>query len=170
MYCLKKALFLLNAVNIRFGSSGSQVPVPDTSSLPVFTDNVLPSLLVHLGVLDLSRASSGLHDMFSTESDKLEKLLGKPDPTGDIVAALPKEPPIDGPTLSTEQAYILRAAAVDACEMIIEVAHSLDSAQVPNWFKDIKLPDLDMWLWSVAKDRSDYRRLPRFVLRDTVMF
>lgn len=76
-------------------------------------------------------------------------------------------PPTEGPILTTDQACVLRAAAVDACEMIVEKAHELNE---PCWLKDIELPKLDMWLWSIAKDRADYRRLERFVLRDTVFF
>ena len=40
----------------------------------------------------------------------------------------------------------------------------------PAWLKDLTLPDLNIWLWAVAKDRPDYRALPRFVLRNTPFF
>ena len=92
-----------------------------------------------------------------------------------MVAALPKSPPKDGPTLTEEQACRLRAAAVDACEMIVEAAHELavgkdHDGQSLEWMRDITLPDIDLWIWAVAKDRPDYRALERFVLRDTIMF
>ncbi|KAH8119355.1 hypothetical protein DFH11DRAFT_1564562 [Phellopilus nigrolimitatus] len=180
VYCFKKALFLLCAVEIRFGSSkSSSIPIPITSSLPVFSDNVLPSMLVHLGVLDLSSASAPLASAFSDDSADLEKLLAKAEPRGEVIAKLPRELPEEGPALNIEQAYILRAAAIDACEMMLEIAHSLDASTVQasgappdtlEWMKKMTLQEIDMWLWAVAKDRPDYRRLKRFSLRDTVMF
>ena len=76
--------------------------------------------------------------------------------------------------LTAEQAYILRAAAIDACELIVEYAHSMDAAELEDrgleWLREITLPDLDTWLWAVAKDRPDYRKLERFVLRNTLFF
>ncbi|KAI5123987.1 hypothetical protein M0805_006398 [Coniferiporia weirii] len=178
VYCFKKALFLLHAIEHRFASRPS-VPAPKASSLPVFTDNVIPSMLIHLGVLDLSSASASLDSAFPDHSADLRNLLAGAQPPGEIIAKLPKELPIDGPALNVEQAYILRAAAIDACEMIVEVAHSLEASEIEafgapsdtlQWMKKITLQETDMWLWAVAKDRPDYRRLMRFSLRDTVMF
>lgn len=92
----------------------------------------------------------------------------------EVIAKLPREPPTNGPILDNRESYILRASAIDACSMIVEVAHSLNSPELPpevvSWMKSITLPDLDMWLWAVAKDRPDYRSLERFVVKDTVMF
>ena len=171
VYVFKKALFLIHAIKIRFGSaSPPKVPIPDTSGFPVFSDNVLPSMLAHLGVIDLSTASSGLDSIFPVSPQELESLLasGESYRSKDIVAALPKGPPKDGPSLTHKQAYILRAAAIDACEQIVEVAHTLEGA--PEWLRTMTLPDLDIWIWAVAKDRRDYRQLPRFALRNTIMF
>ncbi|KAG2140447.1 hypothetical protein BD769DRAFT_1430150 [Suillus cothurnatus] len=172
VYCFKKALFLIHAVKIRFGSS-PPFPIPSTAQAPVFTDNVLPSLLVHLGVLDLTGATShGLHKLFpgAESEDKINTLLALPPEASqaqDTKKALPK----DGPVLTTEQAYILRAAAVHACEKIVEYARSDgQNSEEQTWLKDITLPELDIWLWAVAKDRPDYRKLERFVLRGTVFF
>jgi hypothetical protein len=83
-----------------------------------------------------------------------------------------KSVPLEGPILTVDQSYILRAAAIVACEQIVNVARSPDTELPENleWISDITLPLLDMWLWSVAKDRQDYRQLERFVLKDTVFF
>ncbi|KAG9316426.1 hypothetical protein JVU11DRAFT_2460 [Chiua virens] len=182
VYCFKKALFLIHAMTLRFGSSSPPpLPLPDTTNLPVFTDNVLPSLLVHLGVLDLSGAKdAALRDIFpdAANSTKVNTLLALPQDTGIGTAVGSgtkpgKVPPKEGPTLTSDQAYILRAAAVDTCEKIVKYAHQLDEASLSDdqkWIKDITPPELDMWLWAVAKDRPDYRELERFVLRDTVFF
>ncbi|KIY46021.1 hypothetical protein FISHEDRAFT_47841 [Fistulina hepatica ATCC 64428] len=178
IYCFKKAMFLLCSISIRFNSSNPPFPVPDTSTLAIFSDNVLPSMLIHLGVIDVS-GSAMLSDLFTEarSEDRLSRLL----------AATPEEPasadvqpvtsgtsklPEEGPVISSDQAYVLRAAAIDACELIMQEAHALQVAGEESdieWEK-ITPSDLDMWIWSVAKDRLDYRTLPRFVLRNTVFF
>lgn len=134
-----------------------------TSHLPVFTDNVLPSMLIHLGVIDIS-SSLGLSHVFPTVAP--ETLASRLDIFKDENGCTPTEPLEEGPILTPAQAYILRAAAIDACEMIVEHAKRRDSSLAA----ELTLPDLDMWIWAVAKDRADYRKLPRFVLKDTVFF
>lgn len=155
---------MIHSISIRFGSLNPRpFPVPSTSHLPVFTDNVLPSILVHLGVLDISNSPS-LSNHFTEARDpqKLASLLGAAPEPG------PKQEPVEGPVLSASDAYILRAAAIDACEMIVASSRKLQSS--PEWVRELKLPELDMWLWAVAKDRVDYRQLPRFAQRDTMYF
>ncbi|KAJ7497122.1 hypothetical protein FB451DRAFT_1210178 [Mycena latifolia] len=167
IFCFKKALFLINAISIRFGSiNPPPFPVPSTAHMPVFSDNVLPSLLIHLGVIDIS-GSPNLPSVFphAGSPEQLAALLATAPPSiGDSKPSLK-----DGPVLSTDQAYILRAAAIDACELITEVAHTLQGPP-SEWLRDMNLPSLDMWLWAVAKDRMDYRQLERFVVRKTVFF
>lgn len=120
-------------------------------------------MLIHLGVIELPPSLQSLFPDAGSP-DKLMSLLAE----ATLEPEIPKgSPPTEGPTLTTDQAYILRAAAVNACELIVEKAHALNE---PSWLNDIQLPKLDMWLWSVAKDRPDYRRLERFVLRDSVFF
>lgn len=139
----------------------------------MFSDNVLPSLLIHLGVIELS-SSPSLSGLFpdSGSEESLKALLGPPPPkvTGDNSKLAPQS----GPIVTPNQSYILRAAAIDACELIVERAHSLDigslSDQKLAWITEITLPTLDMWIWAVAKDREDYRALPRFIDQNTVFF
>lgn len=183
VYCFKKALFLIHGITLRFGSvSPPPFPLPNTTKVPVFTDNVIPSLLTHLGVLDPSEAKDvALRSIFpdATNDTHVNTLLAVPKDTlvmdtAVVLGTMPKTAPLkEGPVLTPDQAYILRAAAVDACEKIIDYVHQLDETRLPDgqrWIKDITLPELDVWLWAVAKDRSDYRDLERFVLRDTVFF
>lgn len=165
---------MVHAISIRFGSlSPAPFPVPSTSHIPVFSDNVLPSLLIHLGVIDTTSAPlvSGLFP-HSGSDQQLKQLLGEvPSATNepDKVKIIPKE----GPVVDTNQSYILRAAAIDACEVIIEVAQSFEfkeEDQNLDWISKITLPDLDMWIWAVAKDRVDYRALERFIDQNTIYF
>jgi len=173
----KKALFLIHAINIRFGFlSPPPFPVPDTTHLPIFSDNVLPSLLVHLRVIDLS--SSPLSNLFfnsvSPSVEILEALLNPPLPSSDSELGRKQSYEV-GPVVTTDQSYTLRASAIDACELIVEAARTLDvnsfgEGENLSWINEITLPELDMWIWAVAKDRPDYRALPRFVFKDTVYF
>lgn len=172
IYCFKKALFLIHAVVVRFGTLiPPPFPIPSTVHSPVFTDNVLPSMLIHLGVIDVS-SSPSLSLLFpdAGSEDKLKPLLEASTEPKTRSGVVPKE----GPILTADQAYILRAAAIDACELITEYTHSNFSSMSDDgsldWLKDITLPDLDMWIWAIAKDRPDYRLLERFVLKNTVFF
>lgn len=175
MYCFKKALLTIHSIARRFSgpSSTPSVPVPPgTDRLPIFADNVIPSLLVHLGVLDLSAAapSLGLAGLFpgAGSPDTLATLLAAHDSERD----LPKDGPEEGPVLTAEQAYVLRAAAIDACERVVRVARGLDVGGREDlaWMREVTAPEVDAWLWAVAKERPDYRKLGRFVLRDTPYF
>ena len=171
----------------------------------MFADNVLPSILIHLGIIDLSTAAPALADLFQAAgvrgSDDAAVAAAATDsaaPDHDpahtpalLLAAAPepsapparigngkgKAVPVDGPTPTPAQAYVLRAAAIEACERIVARAHAMGDAASgqlgtlpPPWLKDLTLPDLDIWLWAVAKDRADYRALPRFALRNTPFF
>lgn len=109
-------------------------------------------------------------------------LAAAPEPTAPPVRiGKGKAVPVEGPTPTPEQAYVLRAAAIEACERIVARAHAMGSDAAssgqqqrepppPPWLKDVTLPDLDVWLWAIAKDRADYRALPRFALRNTPFF
>jgi hypothetical protein len=80
-------------------------------------------------------------------------------------------PIIKGPVLTSVQSYVLHAAAIDVCEHIVSHAYAMNAAgRGAPWLKDVMLPDLDIWLWAIAKDRADYHALPRFILRNTPFF
>jgi hypothetical protein len=202
IYCFKKALFLINAIAIRFAakqernddasassSSSPSFPIPHAPHLPVFADNVLPSILIHLGVIDLSSTTSctlALANLFpAIDGAAAAATASVPaaDPAVRLLAAAPEPraqarmaeevvvPVVNGPILTPAQSYVLRAAAIEACERIVSHAHAMGAAgRGAPWLKDLTLPDLDNWLWAVAKDRPDYRALPRFVLRNTPFF
>ncbi|KAF8606251.1 hypothetical protein BDV93DRAFT_604748 [Ceratobasidium sp. AG-I] len=176
VYLFKKALFLIHAIALKYGNTpGGAVPVPDTSKLPVFSDNVLPSMLVYLGILDLSQGPLSLREAFPNAGtpETLETILQAPTPqTSSTEAGRPAKgsPSLDGPALSARDAYILRAAAVDACDLIVQAAQQNAKDDDASWRKEMTLPQLDGWLWAVAKDRKDYRNLPRFAERGTVFY
>ncbi len=181
-------MLTLHSIALRFGSgsadSSPAVPIPRTSNLPIFSDNVIPSLLVHLGVIELSTStpSLGLTTLFpnANNPETLNTLLAlSPSPPATADQSKSKSVPEAGPVLTKEQAFILRAAAIDACELIVEAAKALTDEELASrrshdndlrWLRAITLPEVDAWIWAVAKNRMDYRRLPRFVLLNTTFF
>ncbi|CAO0801885.1 unnamed protein product [Mucor circinelloides] len=104
----------------------------DIDTLTVFSDNVIPTMLAHLGVIQVPQE-------WQQDIDNN----------------------ID---LSVERATTLRAAGVVACEDIVKAARS-GSGPVPH----MTTGGLDVYLWRLGKV-GDYRKVPRFQLRDTVMF
>ena len=156
---------MIHLVNLRFASSPHDFVVPDTSQLPVFSDNVVPSILVNLGIIDLSSATLGLDKLFPDVD--AGALLQPAASAEETTKGVPKE----GPVLTSEQSYALRAAAIYACEVVVSTARNLAIAdQNLLWVNSITLPELDGWLWAGAKDWVDYRRLGRFSLTDTEFF
>jgi len=117
-------------------------------------------------------AESALSKLFPEAklAAKLEELLvPAPQTAAEHVQNIPRE----GAHVTADQSYILRAAAIDACELIIDTAQTLGATLLdrnPMWLSKLTLPDLDMWLWSAAKDRADYRALERFVDQNTIFF
>lgn len=69
----------------------------------------------------------------------------------------------DGQELSTQEAYLVRAAAVVACERIVQKAHNQGT------FPSMTEGGLDVYLWRLGKE-GDYRKIVRLQFQDTVMF
>jgi hypothetical protein len=166
IYLFKKALFMLHALVVRFGNeTPPKIPLPDTTHLPVFSDNVIPSMLVHFGILDLSAAElPKLRHAFGALT-VTENLSYVPSANGDAKESGPESiqaEMAEGPELSVEEAYVLRAAAVDACEMIVQAAKTLEMGAGEELLSSVNLPGLDGWLWSVAKAGKFRSSLSRF--------
>ena len=155
----------------------------------MFADNVIPSILVHIGIIDLSStsntASPTLANIFpgaGTDETTLSALFAAAAPSVRRTAKA-SSVPVDGPVLTPAQSYVLRAAAIEACDRIVARAHSMSEVAGPeqsgggdggsgrpSWLKNISARVLDRCLKAIAKDRADYRALPRFVLRNTPFF
>ena len=135
-------------------------------------------MLIHFGVLDVSQSAYTAHQAAFTKLDVQGNLAHIPtDVQGGAVGRGPGGPPKpldveEGPVLNEEEAYALRAAAVDACELLVEMTKNLnmgDHLEESNWVKDLNLPELDGWLWAVAK-KGHLRSLARFAQPGTVMY
>jgi hypothetical protein len=103
----------------------------DIQELTIFSDNVIPTMLQHLKVIQIP--------------DSLQHKIGA------------------GRELTTEEAYLARAAAVVACERIVQKAHSQET------FPHMTEGELDVYLWRLGKE-GEYRKIVRLQLQDTVMF
>ena len=156
-------------------------PSPLVGGIP--DDSTTPIALGTTGFTPRPRAQSAPRSRTRSFTAKLAALsrgpsvqvpLAAPAPSdsADVVASIKSGVPDEGPLLTVEQAYVLRAAAIDACELIVARARTLDvGGEVGlEWVREITLPELDAWIWAVAKDRPDYRKLERFALRNTAYF
>lgn len=156
-YLFKKAFFLVYALHARVPAS--QLATPDPAPLPMFVDNVIPTMLHAMRILDLSHADS-------------EALREWPVPTTDQTASTAAAAVTPGPELSREDAYKVRASALDAGTHVVAAAHGLAAAEPAQfaWMADMTEVDLDGYLWAVAKDDKHLRSVPRLVERHTIMY
>ncbi|KAL8292927.1 hypothetical protein RQP46_000621 [Phenoliferia psychrophenolica] len=163
VYIFKKSLFLLNAISLRFSPSSPpsadvpptevSFPVPDVRDLPIFADNVIPTILVHFKLLDVSASTDPVLAAGLT-----------PAPTS------ASSTPTPGVKLSAVSAARLRAAAIDVCAQIVSRAHELAKTDATKaWLGAMRETDLDGYLWSLAKV-GDLRSVPRMVETGTVFY
>ncbi|KAF9428334.1 hypothetical protein BGZ94_002769 [Podila epigama] len=141
LYVFKKALLLASSLERRFAASEAIFKFTDIQDSPIFADNVIPTLMTHLGILVLP--------------ENLKHTMQ------------------EGEATSVEESYRLRAAAIDGCREVVEVANKGHDGQKigsvdfgPNGMRAV---DLDVYLWRVAKEPR-YRKVPRFACKDTIFF
>lgn len=149
VYIFKKIQLLVLDLHNRFSSTHPDLfSFHDISFLPIFSDNVIPTMLHHLRILPLTVADSCSPQQRAI-IEELKEDLGT------------------GRDTTFERSYILRAAAVDACEEIVKVAQGMKGA--PVWVRGMSAVDLDAYLWKVAKVGA-FRHVVRFSDPNTVFF
>lgn len=135
-------------------------------------------MLVHLGALDVSESVYTTHRSAFAELDVQGNLVYIPTdvqgrPAGQRSGGSLKLSDVkEGPVLNEEEAYALRAAAVDVCELLVETAKKMtheNHLEEHKWVKNLTLPELNGWLWAVAKE-GRLRSLTRFAQPGTVMY
>lgn len=133
VYLYKKAQIIVYHLWFTFKEQLPQYfDFKDIDTLTVFSDNVIPTMLAHLGVIEMP-------EEWKKQIEANEDL-------------------------SIKQATTLRAAGVVACDDIVKAAQSgVGSVQ------DMTTGGLDVYIWRLGKE-GDYRKVPRFQLRNTVMF
>ena len=172
IYCFKSALFLLHAIEARFGAvTPPPFPIPKMAPIYSVADSTLCSLLVHFGVIDISLSTtlSPLSNR-AIPGSRLAGLLAAPSPQ-----ALERNTPRlvkEGVVLTAEQAYVLRGASIDACKLIIETAKAIETGggDALDAIKSITSARLDIWARTVVTTRLDYGNLEIFTQRNTVFF
>ncbi|KAG0329425.1 hypothetical protein BG004_002337 [Podila humilis] len=141
LFVFKKALLLASSLERKFGTSEEIFRFTDLAKSPIFADNVIPTMMVHLGILVLP--------------ENLKHTME------------------DGKPTSVEESYRLRAAAIDGCREIAEVANKGRDGKkvgaVDFGIKGMNTADLDVYIWRVAKE-PHYRKVPRFACKDTIFF
>ncbi|KAF9434773.1 hypothetical protein BGZ76_007434 [Entomortierella beljakovae] len=139
VYVFKKALLLASTLERRFSKKEAIFAFNDIGGSPIFADNVIPTMMVHLGILILP--------------DNLKHTME------------------DGGVTTVEESYRLRAAAIDGCRQIAEIANRKDNkiGSVDYGANGMSNADLDVYLWRVAKE-PQYRKIPRFACKDTIFF
>ena len=145
IYLFKKIQLLVLTLHNRFHTTYPELfSFHDISSLSIFADNVIPTLLHHLKILPLT----------------LDNCTPRQRP---IISGL-KEDLRTGRETTFERSFIFRAAAVDACEEIVRVARGME-----GWIRGISAVEVDAYLWKVGKV-GKLRDVVRFSDPNTVFF
>lgn len=150
---MKKALFLVRALQgLVMDAEPNTLPAlmqglaerwrhGYAEPLPMFVDNVIPTMLTYLGILQFEHST----------------ILSTWHPA-------PQDGCTSGPLLNRCDAYHVRAAALVAGARIVERAQT--SA---TWISSITEEQLDAFLWSIAK-RPEFRCIPRLAEQHTSMY
>lgn len=158
VYIFKRIFFLLHALYLRFGDK-PEYGLPNTYTLPMFVDNVLPTLCVWLDLISTPDSPSpGMETLvhwIATANCNADLNREKLD---DLTANQP------GPGLTKDETYAVRAATLNVATHVVARAHAL-AQQDPAlaWLAALNEVDLDGYLWSLAKDDPALRKVPRLV-------
>ena len=167
VYLFKKAMILLQTLSARFPPSPTQTfPIPQHPGLPIFSDNVIPTLLLTLGLFRLPPSHPLTSKFPSVPCTDL--LTPTPTPT----EGEKSNSPLGGPVLDFEEMTILRAAAVHAVQRTVEFVRGggMDEEEGCDWMEEeMDEAGLDAVVWMGGKERADWRKVERFV-GDSIYF
>lgn len=166
VYIFKKAFFLLFSLHVKLsepssesGKSVAAPRIPDARKLPMFVDNVLPTMLVHLGIVDLSRSLSDGLRAWAASKDALSSSTST-SPAQSVQQAAQTQTQgkegtqnqnqklevIEGPNLSLSDAYVVRAASIDGGVAVVrrakELAQSESAGEELRWLAELTEVDL----------------------------
>ncbi|TIC04683.1 hypothetical protein E3Q17_00293 [Wallemia mellicola] len=110
----KKALILVETISIELrGRSDVPFELP-SAELPIFSDNVIPSMLLHWGIIEIPESSSHFDETtkraFKHDEEEYKAIIDglEQEQQRDLGAV------VQGPSLSASQAALIRSAAVEA--------------------------------------------------------
>jgi hypothetical protein len=149
VYIFKKVQSLTMDLYKRFSSSQPELfAFYDIRDLTIFADNVIPTILHYLDIIPLAIPE----DATSRQRELITEL---------------KEDLRTGRETTMERSYILRAVAVDACEIIVRTARGMEGGS--GFVKEMTAEQLDAYLWQISKV-GDMREIIRFCDLNTVFF
>jgi hypothetical protein len=160
VYIYKKAFFLLFALYQRLdprspvaGSDKSaQRTVPSAHALPMFIDNVLCTMLVHLGIVDLSSCTVETLSRWNTSANEFRSSVK--DKTQEELDGIPKH--VDGPRVTAQEAYTVRAAALDAGKVILERVREIEGREGYGWLGTVDEADIGKFSTTTASLKFVY--------------
>jgi Potential Queuosine, Q, salvage protein family len=145
----KKAQLLALQLHTRFSASNPELfRFQDIEQLPIFVDNVIPTILHHLGIIPL---------VLTEELSQHQR---------EIISGLQEDLKM-GRETTAERSAILRASALDACEQIVEEAKRFPDAS--TFLANLTTEQLDAYLWRLAK-KGSFRDITRFCDKHTIFF
>ncbi|TIB78787.1 hypothetical protein E3Q23_00602 [Wallemia mellicola] len=110
----KKALILVETISLELrGRSDVPFELP-SAELPIFSDNVIPSMLLHWGIIEIPESSSHFDETtkraFKHDEEEYKAIIDglEQEQQRDLGAV------VQGPSLSSSQAALIRSAAVEA--------------------------------------------------------
>ena len=149
VYMFKKIQLLAMDLHKRFSESRPELfYFHDIDELTIFSDNVIPTMLYHLGIITLS-----------VDSDTTPRQV-------EIIQGL-QEDLRTGRETTVERSYIFRAAAVDACEVMVQKAR--EKTDLAPFITSMTAEQIDAYLWQIAK-KGATRKVTRFCDPNTVYF
>ncbi|SPO30664.1 uncharacterized protein UTRI_05281 [Ustilago trichophora] len=160
VYLFKRIFFLLHSLHLRFGNR-EEFAVPNTyKTLPMFVDNVLPTLCVWYNFLTIPTSP---HQGMETLLNWVKRAHCSLDLPRSKLNSL--ENNIAGPKLNADETYAIRAATLNVGRVVVERAKQLakEKDKSLEWLDELNEVDLDGYLWAVAKDDDELRKVPRLV-------
>jgi len=149
VYVFKKVQLLALDLHTRFSSSQPDLfYFHDIDQLTIFADNVIPTMLHRLYIIPLAVPEDATQQQSNLIRDLKEDLQ-------------------TGRETKYERSFILRAAAADACETIVQMARERSDA--PAFIKKMTAAEIDAYLWQIAK-KGEMRDVVRFCDPNTVFF
>lgn len=133
------------------------------SRLPTVADDYLPSILIHLGILDVSECT--LPSLVSAASAVQTQLLETPGSEQTKDDGVRSESlPIQSIVLPPDAAYSIRAAALYACDVIAQVANAEEAKSDGDWKLKVTAAGLSAWFSGTLGQDGGYGKLPVFVM------
>lgn len=159
VYLFKRIFFLLHSLHLKFPNREDWA-LPNTYKiLPMFVDNVLPTLCVWFNFFQIPTSSD---PQMETLMNWVRTAHCNADLTREKLASMEKNHP--GPKLTKDETYAIRAATLNVGQVVVERAKLLAKEREElKWLEELNEVDLDGYLWAVAKDDEELRKVPRLV-------